>query len=392
VKQWAQARRPTRSRRIGDQGRKDAYLCKEKTMRRNDLAALGLTLLIGALGGWLAHLAHLPLGFLLGSLLSVGVIAALGWRPLGRQMTLPARLRFSFVPVIGVAIGGGFTPQVAGQALGWWPTLLALCLFVPLAHTLAFWIYRRGGLAPREAFYGGVPGGLIESVQLGEEAGADVRLLTVLQFLRLILTIISVPMIFWAMTGQAVGSASGVAMVGADVVLGLRGVVALVLAGLVGVAVGRLLRLPGWIITGPILVSGVMHAMGWVEGVPPGWLISVTQVVLGAGLGARFAGVERAMLIRAGRLAVVNGVAALALAFVFAEGLHLLVGEPVAAVFLAFAPGGLAEMSLIALSLQMSAIYVTAHHVVRIVLAVTLAKVGRRWVRTVPSRDHFRDQ
>jgi uncharacterized protein len=294
---------------------------------------------------------------------------------------LPSRLRFSFVPVIGVAIGGAFTPQVASQALGWWPTLLALCLFVPTAHALAFWIFRKGGLAPKEAFYGAVPGGLIESVQLGEEAGADVRLLTVLQFLRLILTIISVPMIFWALTGQAVGSASGVAMVGAEAALGIRDAALLVMAGVVGAGLGRLLRLPGWIITGPVAVSAFLHAMGWVEGVPPGWLISVTQVVLGAGLGARFAGVEREMLIRGGRLAVLNTVAALALTLVFAEALHLLVGEPVAAVFLAFAPGGLAEMSLIALSLQMSAIYVTAHHVLRILLAVSLAKAGARWVR-----------
>ena len=218
-------------------------------------------------------------------------------------------------------------------------------------------------------------------MQRGEEAGADVRLLTVLQFLRLILTIVAVPMMFWALTGQAVGSASGVAMVGADAALGLQGVTLLIVAGVVGVVIGRLLRLPGWIITGPIAASALMHVMGWVEGVPPGWLIAVTQVVLGAGLGARFAGVDRAMLWRAGRLAVINGVAALGLAFMFAEGLHLLVGEPVAAVFLAFAPGGLAEMSLIALSLEMSAIFVTAHHVVRIVLAVTVAKVGGRWVK-----------
>jgi uncharacterized protein len=88
----------------------------------------------------------------------------------------------------------------------------------------------------------------------------------------------------------------------------------------------------------------------------------------------------------------VNGVAALGLAFMFAEGLHLLVGEPVAAVFLAFAPGGLAEMSLIALSLQMSAIYVTAHHVARIVLAVGLAKIGGRWIQMVPTRDRFRGE
>ena len=86
------------------------------------------------------------------------------------------------------------------------------------------------------------------------------------------------------------------------------------------------------------------------------------------------------MLWRASRLAVVNAVVALAIAYAFALILHALVGEPVVAVFLAFAPGGLAEMSLIALSLNMSVIYVTAHHVVRIVLAVSFAKLGGRLV------------
>ena len=56
-------------------------------------------------------------------------------------------------------------------------------------------------------------------------------------------------------------------------------------------------------------------------------------------------------------------------------------GEPPAAVFLAFAPGGLAEMSLIALSLQMSVVYVTAHHVARIVLSVTIAQILSRRIR-----------
>ena len=115
------------------------------------------------------------------------------------------------------------------------------------------------------------------------------------------------------------------------------------------------------------------------QGVPPGWMIAATQVVLGTGLGARFAGIGRDLLLRAGKAALANAAASLAIAFGFATALHGLTGEPVAAVFLAFAPGGLAEMSLIALSLQMSVIYVTAHHVVRIVLAVVVLQgIARR--------------
>lgn len=345
-----------------------------------DLWALTLTLALGTVGGLAAHAAHLPLGYLLGSMVLVGMLAAFDRKPFGKTLTLPPRLRFSFVPVIGVAIGGAFTPEVARAALGWGPSLLALMLFVPLAHALAYAIYRKGGFAPNEAYYSAVPGGLIESVQMGEEAGADVRLLIVVQTLRLILTIIAVPLIFWGLTGHAVGSAAGTTMVGGLVPVTLWDGVLMVLAGVIGAQAGKRLHLPGYIITGPLLCSAILHGTGVMQAIPPGWLVSVTQVILGAGLGVRFVGMDCHLLLRCGRLALVNAALSLALAFAFAGLVHGLTDAPVAAAFLAFAPGGLAEMSLIALSLNMSVIYVTAHHVVRIVLAVSFAKLGRRLV------------
>ena len=349
-------------------------------MRGVDLWALALTLALGAVGGIAAHALHLPLGYLLGSMVLVGVLSALDIKPLGKTPTLPARLRFSFVPVIGVAIGGAFTPEVARAALSWGPSLALLFVFVPLAHALGYAVYRRGGFAPHEAFYGAVPGGLIESVQMGEEAGADVRLLIVVQTLRLILTIITVPMIFLGLTGHTVGSAAGATMVGAAAPLTLQDVALMLAAGLVGAQAGKWLRFPGYIITGPLLCSALLHVTGLLHAIPPGWLVSVTQVILGAGLGVRFVGMDHRLLARCGKLAMLNGALALGLAFGFAGLVHWTTGAPVAAGFLAFAPGGLAEMSLIALSLNMSVIFVTAHHVLRIVLAVSFAKLGRRWV------------
>jgi uncharacterized protein len=350
-------------------------------LRALDKPAVALTLTIGAIGGWLAHLAHLPLGYMLGALVFAGVVALAGWRPFGHALAMPLWLRMGFVPVIGVSIGGAFTPQVVHEALDWGWSLAALFLYIPLAHGLGYLIYVKGGLPKDAAFFGAVPGGLIDSVQLGEAMGVDVRLLTVLQFLRLILTIVSIPLAFWLLTGQAVGSASGVSMASASMPLGMADAAILLGCAVLGPFGARALRIPAWIITGPLALSCLVHGMGWVSGQPPTWLIAVTQIVLGTGLGARFAGVDGSMMRRAGLLALVNAAAAMALAFGFAIALHVVVEEPVSAVFLAFAPGGLAEMSLIALSLKMSAIYVTAHHVLRIVLAVSVAQIGARFLR-----------
>ncbi len=342
-----------------------------------DAVAVLLTLVIAGIGGFIAWSLHLPLGFLLGALVSVGTLAATDRRVVGRPMTLPLMLRQCAVPVIGVSIGGAFTPEVVAGVTRWWPSLLALVLFIPMAHGLAFAIFRAGGIARTEAFFGGVPGGLIESVHLGEEMGADIRVLTALQFLRLILTIVAVPLIFLALTGATVGSAAG-AVMGGGAKLGLADMAVLAAAGVLGVLIARRLNFPASMMTGPLILSALAHAAGLAHGAPPSWLIAATQVIIGAGLGARFGGMDHRLLIRCLGLSMVNGAAALGLAWLFSLGLVRVVDEPVTAIFLAFAPGGLAEMSLIALSLNIGVVYVTTHHVARIILSVTIARWGSR--------------
>ena len=63
----------------------------------------------------------------------------------------------------------------------------------------------------------------------------------------------------------------------------------------------------------------------------------------------------------------------LAVSAIFAFLLAPAVGVPLPGVLLAFSPGGLAEMSLIALALGIDVAYVSTHHVVRIFIVVTLA-------------------
>ncbi len=343
-------------------------------MSKQKAIALATTLLIGTAGGLIARTLHVPLGLLLGSLIAVGFLAATNTRIVGHEMFLPARLRMCFVPIIGIAIGGAFTPDILQQAAAWWPSLLALLIYLPLLHWVGYHIYQRAGFSHQTAFYGAVPGGLIESVTMGEAAGADVQALVILQFLRLILTIITVPFAFLILTGHSVGSASGAVLPGTAP--GLQDIAILTVAALLGVAIARTLKLPGWIITGPILLSAAAHATGLTHAVPPQWLIGTVQIILGAGLGARFAGMAGRTMITAAKAALLNAAIALTLALIAATLLAPIVQEPIAAVFLAYAPGGLAEMSLIALSLQISVVYVAAHHVARIILAVAIAQLA----------------
>ncbi len=342
-------------------------------IRSTHIPAVLVALALGTAGGFLALMLGVPLPFMIGALAANTLATLSGFRPFGRPLGLPNWLRNCFVPIIGVAIGAAVTPDLLENLLRWGPSLIAVILFTPIAHFIAYTSARRiGKIDKATALFGTAPGGLIEAVVMGEEAGGNLATLTALQFLRLILCIVLIPLGFWVITGTQVGSAGG-AVIGADIPLMPQDWIILGLCAAAGMALGKALRLPAWIITGPILLSGAAHLLGWVEGAPPGWLIAVTQLFIGTSLGGRFAGQSVATLLGALKSTVVSVLAIFALAGLLSWPLAPLVGESWHAVFLAFAPGGVAEMVLIALSLEISVIYVTIHHILRILMAVGLA-------------------
>lgn len=336
---------------------------------------------VGIAGGFLAQLIGAPLPMLLGSVTAVGAISIFGFKPGGRPPRIPFWLRNFFIPIVGLSIGAAFTPGVLTEMRDWWPSLLALLLYIPLSHYIGYRAFvLLGGLSRPTAYYGAVPGGLLVCIAMGEENGADGPMLTALQFLRLILTVMLVPLAFTLLSGTSVGTAAGAVIgqtEGAFTASEIFWQVALGVAGYFG---GRRLDLPAFMITGPILASGLGHLTGLLQAAPPGWLIQVTQLVIGVSLGTRFVGMGGRTFFKAFWLALLNIGFTMILAIGAALLLHGVVGERFEAVVLAFAPGGLAEMSLVAVSLQISVIYVSAHHVARILLSVTFARLFARFI------------
>lgn len=343
-------------------------------------AALATTLVVALVGAQAARFLGLPLPWLLGATMAVGGAALFGLRPRGHQLQFPMNFRLYCVPVIGVMIGGAFTPQLMKAVPTWWPTLVAICLYIPCAQATSYLIYRRLGHFDREtAYFSATPGGLIEAVAMGEEAGGDPATLTLLQFSRLLVCIMVVPIAFSLAEGVAVGSAAGVSVGGPDrPPMGSIDAVILIACAVAGYLGFKRLRIPAAVITGPIFFSGIAHLSGLTGAQPPAVLIAVTQFVVGTTLGVRFSTIDRRRALKGMGLAVISVFSVLALATVFALALYSIVDETIEAVILAYAPGGVTEMSLIALSLNISVVFVSLHHVARIVFTVSLAPVGYR--------------
>jgi membrane AbrB-like protein len=150
-----------------------------------------------------------------------------------------------------------------------------------------------------------------------------------------------------------------------------------ILAGcaFVGFFAARLVRLPAPHLTGPMIFSATVHLLGLTSASPPGAVVAIAQIVLGASVGARFAGLTFRDL---GRIVRIGGIATailLAITMLFALVLAAVAGFPFSSLVLAFSPGGLVEMSLIALTLDIDTAFVATHHIARIAIVVIVVPV-----------------
>ena len=342
----------------------------------------------GLIGGFAGYMLSLPMPFLLGAVFGSAVFVF--WlESTGARLKRPhPKIRLVAVAAIGAMIGLNVGPDLLRLMPFYWMSALAILPFMLLAHGGGYLIMRRlGGYRPVDAYYASMPGGLVEAVLLGEKAGADVQVLTVQHFVRVLAVVVIMSSIFSVMAGQPVGSAGGASF--PQSAAGWGDVAAILALALVGQAIGDRLHLPAAHLMGPLLLAMGLSVSGTVAFEVPPWMLNVAQYVVGVGLGAQFSGMNRALLARGLRIGVLAVGYMLTLGCGFAYLLSAWVPSDVPTLFLAFAAGGVSEMSLIALSLDQSPMIVAAHHLIRIILAVWVANALAQMVlarRKTPPR------
>ena len=136
------------------------------------------------------------------------------------------------------------------------------------------------------------------------------------------------------------------------------------------------LRLPAALLVGPMVLSAAVHLGGITVSAPPAPVVALAQVVVGGAVGCRFAGIGLGRIRRDLQFGLGSAAGMIALTVALAAATSALTGsDPFA---LALAPGGLAEMSLIALALGADSVFVSAMHILRIAIIVTLAPLAAR--------------
>ncbi|MDP2698430.1 AbrB family transcriptional regulator [Thalassospira sp.] len=336
---------------------------------RKLFSALG----IGLIGGAIAHSIDMPLAWMMGPMLAT-FIASL----LRVKMGIPMRVRSVILGVIGIFLGASFTPETLDQASRWPLSMIAVLIYVPVITLIVTWFYTKiAKLDPATALFSATPGGLTPMVVLGAAAGGNEQEIALTQGLRVLLLVMSAPLIALLVTGVVATGHGDDAALSMD----LTGGAITVALALVTVWLFRRIGVPAAEMTGAMMASMVLHVSGLVEGNLPGWLLAGSLWILGSAIGSRFAGIKLAFLIRLGGYAVLATAVVLAFTGLVSWGVSQALDLDFIAVLLAFAPGGVAEMSLIALALNVEPSFVAFHHIIRIFEIVLLAPIMAKWMQ-----------
>lgn len=336
-------------------------------------AQWALLILLSALLAAALVALGLPAALLLGPMLAAILLAANGARA-----SLPLTPFFAAQAVIGCMIADKLPISLIGEVARNWPIFVAGVVSVIAAASALGWLLARLRVLPgATAVWGSAPGAATAMTLMSESYGADMRLVALMQYLRVVCCALVASGVarLW---GDGAG-APRPAIVWFEPVapLGLAAVLAL---AAIGVLAGASRRIPGGAMLTPLALGLVLKGGFAVSFALPPWLLAASYAVVGWGVGMRFTPDILGHAARALPRLLASILALIAICGGFAAVLHYATGVDPMSAFLATSPGGADSVAIIAASSKVDMPFVMAMQMTRFVVVMLVGPLLARFL------------
>jgi uncharacterized protein len=327
-------------------------------------------------GGQALDVAGLPSSYLFAAML-LGLAIALT-RP-GRVDVAPLAFRSSQA-IAGVTLGAYLQSDALRALAGSWLPVALVSVATLAASLLAgAALARTTALDPPTAALGLIAGGASGIVGMSGELGADDRLVAFMQYLRVLVVVLTTPIVIAVFFGGDHGGTGAAVPSASTFGDPLDWVLAIGLAA-AGALLAARARITAGVLLGPMILTGLVVLGGLVdEFAVPGLLSQAAFSVIGLQVGLRFT-IDTVRLL--GRL---TGpvLAALAALLAVCFGLALLLDATTSASlldsYLATTPGGLYAVLAVAFGAGANTTFIVAVQSLRVIAMVLLAPLAVRW-------------
>ncbi|MFE4714284.1 AbrB family transcriptional regulator [Paenibacillus sp. NPDC056722] len=343
------------------------HSARDALWKENKWARFLMTCAIAVLGGFVFQLIHMPIPWLLGSMVFL-VIGSRLFR--GISFYWPGQVRDTGMIIIGYTLGLSFTLSTLTQIGLQLPTMILFtALLLLCAGAIAFLISKLSGIPFPTVLMGSIPGGLSQMITLAEEVkGIDITVVTFLQVSRLMMIIFCVPLLIFSPLFHVSGSHNAVAAA-ASVSAGSAALFPhlLVFAAVcVGSAfIAKKIKMPTAFLLGPMIGTILLNLTGYEGHALPPIVLSLSQLMIGGYIGLLLDLESLKNKTKIVLLAILSGVLLIGVSM----GLSLLLTRmhdiTIVTAFLGLSPGGMDQMALIAKEVNGDLSIVTCYQLFR---------------------------
>ncbi|MBA8903660.1 AbrB family transcriptional regulator [Phyllobacterium sp. P30BS-XVII] len=337
----------------------------------NNTQATILSLFIASAGAFSAGFVGLPIPFLLGSTLAVTAASLSGVR-----IHLPDWLRVFVFFMLGIQAGSGVSPDTINQMVLWPVSFFMLFVALVAVTGLTYLMLRKGfGWDGPTALFSSLPGALSFVLVAAMGTQANMVKITVVQCIRLLLLIG-----FLAPLLAIIAKNAPHVVVEMNYNWTVQEALILFVCGLGGALLGHFTRVPGGMMLGALLASALLHGASLVTAVVPRSIADIGLIILGVLIGSRVGAEHRTQLVRYLPAALCAFVIGTVASFLAAFAVWYMLDIHPAQIALAFAPGALEALTVIAFSLGVDPSYVASHHVARFLMIALAVPFLARWL------------
>lgn len=350
-----------------------------------------LFVIVSGVGGLFLSLTGLPIGWMIGTLLMATFLSILFPNLLRlprNQKGIPKYWLFIGQCILGIELGQKVNGSVLYIFHENWSTItimLLLSIFFSLLSGLVLWKYSNVDMLT--SFFATAPGGISSIPGIAEEAGANTGVISIVQAMRVFLVILTFPLIISFLNSHSEGNANNYTIPTELTKFGIEQfafTILFVCIAWIGYHIGKFLKFPApWLIGSIVSVAIVKSFSSELFGYEvvawwPQSLMIVSQIFIGASIGSRFhknmfKGLKRTLIV-----SFLSTIGLIVSVFICAYFVSVITDITFLTAGLAFAPGGIAEMTTTALVLNGDATFVVAVQVLRVItVCITLPPLFR---------------
>ncbi|MGM0878582.1 MAG: AbrB family transcriptional regulator [Bacillota bacterium] len=360
---------------------------------------------ISGAGGFVLSLTGLPIVWMIGTLLTATFLSIRRPKFLkvpSSQKGIPKYWLFIGQCILGIELGQKVNRSVLTIFQDNWSTItimLLLSIFFSLLSGLFLWKF--SNLDMLTSFFATTPGGLSSIPGIAEEVGANTGVVSIIQVMRVFLVILTIPVAISLWVGNAGDHVNNHTISDEITIFEAEPFVFTLLfvpIACIGYFLGKRLKFPApWLIGSMVSIAAVKAFGSVMIGYDliawwPESLMIVSQVFIGSSIGSRFHKEMFEGLTKTLMISFLSTIGLIVSMFLCAYIVSIITDISLLTSSLAFAPGGIAEMTTTALVLNGDATLVVAVQVLRIIAVCIILPPLFRFLKYFESKRNARSR